>query len=777
MTDGTETFPFDIDADALDDMRRETQKAHKLSHPHIVRIHDALAWLGYVSGDTVSPLTQHEILENDPPAEERERKDMSLIVDEDAAFRKRAITAAAIAGAIMILLIFMLKRGGDSTPPMPSNVAGKESKEMEEILPRAGLLDESFDPGEGPDGNIYRMIHDANGAIVICGTFEQFDGTPRPRMARLTADGALDTAFDPGKGPQGPDRNVRALLPMPDGGVLVGGSFDKFNDAHGQFRFVRLKPDGKVDPGFKIGPQVRHPARTFEWAPDGNILAAGNWTSFSVPHRGLAMIDVSGRYVSGFNPGPGLLKNEGIFELAFQSDGKILLSGRFKKFSGHSRPHLIRLNPDGSLDAAFISTGGPDPHVGPFAAQPDGKILIGGLFERVGETPRGRIARLNADGSLDERFAAGAGFNAKVNDLALLSNGKIVVVGGFESFNGVARNRIARLNADGSLDGSFDPGEGADADVTRVVVEPDGKLLIAGAFTRYDGRDRVRVARLHGGGIENTIRPKMGRGYEVPGLGLKLAYVQPGSFNMGSNPSDNDGLKDRQPIEGPMTKTTFVRGFWLGKHEVTQGEYESLMRANPSQHKDDATRGRLPVDRVSWNDTAEFCRRLTALERSAGRLPEGFEYALPTEAQWEFACRAGSRAEFSFGDRLSVGQANVAEGYAVAGEKEYILGKPAPVGSYPANAWGLHDMHGNVWEWTHDWFAAYPGGEAADPSGPFEGKVRTCRGGCWKYHAKFARSARRGYLDPSTKHSDLGFRVALRPTGPVGAADDRRTAR
>ncbi len=137
------------------------------------------------------------------------------------------------------------------------------------------------------------------------------------------------------------------------------------------------------------------------------------------------------------------------------------------------------------------------------------------------------------------------------------------------------------------------------------------------------------------------------------------------------------------------------------------------------------------------------------MEKTAGRLPEGWVFTLPTEAQWEYACRAGTTTAYSFGDEITPKQAN------------YNVGKTTSVGTYPANAWGFHDLHGNVFEWCSDWYGDYPDGSASDPVGPSVGTVRVIRGGAWYSYGKYMRSASRGWYTPDYPGTCLGFRLSL----------------
>ncbi|MBO4714714.1 MAG: formylglycine-generating enzyme family protein, partial [Verrucomicrobia bacterium] len=245
---------------------------------------------------------------------------------------------------------------------------------------------------------------------------------------------------------------------------------------------------------------------------------------------------------------------------------------------------------------------------------------------------------------------------------------------------------------------------------------------------------------------------------------LDLIWIDPGTFMMGS-PEDELGRNDDET----QHQVTLTQGYWLGKYEVTQAQYEAVMGENPSWFKGVD----LPVEMLSWNDAMAFCTKLTEIERAAGRLPEGYEYTLPTEAQWEYACRAGTTTALNSGKNLS-DEDQCPEmdevGWYVYNSGEYDSdgnwadnGKTFPVGQKQPNAWGLYDMHGNVYEWCLDWYGDYPASSVTDPKGPGEGTYRVMRGGCW-YEAAFGcRSACRNCCNLDDSYYELGFRVALAP--------------
>lgn len=283
----------------------------------------------------------------------------------------------------------------------------------------------------------------------------------------------------------------------------------------------------------------------------------------------------------------------------------------------------------------------------------------------------------------------------------------------------------------------------------------------------------------------------------MPGLrkskftGLETVLLPAGEFTMGSEPGENGRRADETPRRVRVTKP-----FYIGVYEVAQEEYERVMEANPSWFQ---TNGdgraklagklteRFPVDRVSWFDAAEFCNRLSKqdgfdpyyklanIEKLADSIKSatvtvagGNGYRLPTEAEWEYACRAGTTTAFHFGASMTTGrEANVkpmqvSSGYGTAPQWPE-LGRTARVGSYPPNAWGLHDMHGNVSEWCADWYEKDYSGRVDDPTGPASGRHRVYRGGSWLIGDVSSRSASRFSLAPGESNYFGGFRVARSP--------------
>jgi formylglycine-generating enzyme required for sulfatase activity len=222
-------------------------------------------------------------------------------------------------------------------------------------------------------------------------------------------------------------------------------------------------------------------------------------------------------------------------------------------------------------------------------------------------------------------------------------------------------------------------------------------------------------------------------------VSIKLALIASGKFMMGSP----DGEKGRSADEGPQREVTITKPFYMGATEVTQAQYEAVMGKNPSSFKGPQN----PVDSVSWEDAVDFCKKLS--EKT------GKKVRLPTEAEWEYACRAGTKTRFSFGDD-DTGLCDYAWYTANSESKTHSVGEKKP------NAWGLYDMHGNVWEWCSDYGAhSYANAKNVDPQGPASGSTRVLRGGRWRSTPRFCWSAFRFRYDPGVRSSYYGFRVVL----------------
>jgi formylglycine-generating enzyme required for sulfatase activity len=242
-------------------------------------------------------------------------------------------------------------------------------------------------------------------------------------------------------------------------------------------------------------------------------------------------------------------------------------------------------------------------------------------------------------------------------------------------------------------------------------------------------------------------------GVVINSLGMRLLYISPGKFTMGS-PSNEEKRDDDEICH----EVKLTQGFYIGATEVTQAQWHAVMDEKVS----DIVSGDLPITSISWRDAFEFCQRLSK--------KEGRAYHLPTEAQWEYACRSGTKTPFSFGETISTDQANYNGGFVYGrGQKGVHRKKLLPVGSFEPNAWGLYDMHGNAGEWCQDWYGDYPTPSVNDPVGPSKGALRVARGGSWNDLPEWCRSAFRVKVPPELGTPYLGFRVVseLSPLSPT----------
>ena len=287
-------------------------------------------------------------------------------------------------------------------------------------------------------------------------------------------------------------------------------------------------------------------------------------------------------------------------------------------------------------------------------------------------------------------------------------------------------------------------------------------------------KDNEEAKRLKEQAEEELKKPHTGDNTTIQlgnGVELEMIWIEPGTFIMGSPANELGRLSNELQHQVTLTK-----GYWLGKYEVTQAQYEAIMGKNPSSKIMGLGIGtNYPVNCVSWKDATNFCAKLTEMEREAGQLPKGYVYTLPTEAQWEYACRAGTTTALNSGANLTsendcpymdeVGWSWYNSGNRThptwynPGRTTHFVGQKRP------NAWGLYDMHGNMSELCLDWFDKnyYEESPATDPQGPDKGSYRVIRGGYWGSHAGGCRSAYRSYSAPGSRGSYCGFRVALAP--------------
>jgi uncharacterized delta-60 repeat protein len=371
-----------------------------------------------------------------------------------------------------------------------------------------GTLDSGFLNGEhGVEGGSNPYVRSVavqnDGKVLIAADFDTVNGVMRNRIARLHADGSLDADFQ--NGLSGANGYVTFVGAQNDSKLLIVG---RFTTVQGQSRnyVARLNREGTLDNGFQNGLPVGDSyVSSVALQSDGKVLIGGQFTTVNgVSPTLVARLNADGSVDSGFQSGLSGV-NGYVRSVAVQSDGKVVIGGGFSNVNGVGRTMITRLNVDGTLDGSFQNgLPGVSGDVVSLALQPDGKVLIGGDFVSVNGVSRNRVARLNADGTLDNDFLNGlSGPNSNVLSVTVQSDGKIIIGGDFTIVNGVRRNRIARLNADGTLNNAFQNTElfpSTSSRVYSVAVQSDSKVLIGGDFTNVNNVARHRIARLNADG-------------------------------------------------------------------------------------------------------------------------------------------------------------------------------------------------------------------------------------------------------------------------------------
>ena len=355
------------------------------------------------------------------------------------------------------------------------------------------------------NGAVTVTVVQPDGKTLIGGSFTTYNGIDRRHIARLNADGSLDrTTFDPGTGA---NSTIETIALQSDGKILIGGSFTAYDATPRNF-IARLNANGSLDTTFDPGTGASVTVYEITLQPDGKILIAGQFVTYNGTTRDrIARLNANGSLDTTFDPGTGA--NSIIEAMALQSDGKILIGGYFTTYDGTVRSYIARLNANGSLDTTFDPGTGAANYVRTIVIQPDGKILTGGEFTTFNGTARHYIARLNTSGTVDTTFDSSVGASNAVRALSLQSDGKILIGGEFTTYNGTARNKIARLTSAGALDTTFNPGTGISGTVFATAVQSDGKIFIGGSFSLYNGTARNNIAWINADGslLIDSIAP------------------------------------------------------------------------------------------------------------------------------------------------------------------------------------------------------------------------------------------------------------------------------
>ena len=359
-----------------------------------------------------------------------------------------------------------------------------------------GSKDTTFSIGTGFNNDVKTMALQTDGKIVIGGTFTSYNGMSANCIVRLNANGSKDNLFNSGLGF---NSSVNSMTLQSNGKMVIGGHFTSYNGVSA-IRIARLNADGTKDASFNTGTGFDNSVHSITMYLEDKILVGGNFTIYKdVAENGIICLNNDGTKNFTFNTGTGFLG--GVFDIATHTDGKVGVGGWFSHYNGLPVNKIITLNPDGTQ---YIPPAGLNNNVTTITSQPDGKVIVGGHFTSYKNTTENRIIRLNPDSTKDTSFNIGTGFNGTVYATALQPDGKVIVGGSFTTYNGMTENRIIRVNPDGTKDATFNAGTGFSDTVLSIVVQPNGKIIVVGRFTMYNGLPQNRIIRLNTDGSKDA---------------------------------------------------------------------------------------------------------------------------------------------------------------------------------------------------------------------------------------------------------------------------------
>jgi len=358
------------------------------------------------------------------------------------------------------------------------------------VLAGPGDIDLSFTNGTGANAVIFTTrVRTNDNKIYIGGTFDTYNGTVIRRIARLSPSGALDATF----ATAGTDGAINAIALQPDLKAVIGGDFFGVGNVNSR-RLARLNDDGSLDTAFTsaLGTAADGGVDALALQADGKILLGGRFQNFNgTPRNRIARVNADGSMDTTFNPGTG--PNQPVVSIQMQADGKIIVTGTFTTFNGVARSGIVRLNADGSVDTTFNPGTGASGLVNGAIIQADGKIIVYGGFNFFNGQARGKIIRLNPDGTIDTGYAANTAINSDIRDAELMPDGKLLIVGVFFEINGVSRRSVARLTVNGAHDPGFNPGTGAgylnspaNAAVNASALDTNSLLVVVGEFRQFN---------------------------------------------------------------------------------------------------------------------------------------------------------------------------------------------------------------------------------------------------------------------------------------------------
>ncbi|MGH8019203.1 MAG: protein kinase domain-containing protein [Opitutaceae bacterium] len=762
-----------LDPRSVDDLKQETRRSLELTHPHIVRIYDffednnaAAISMEYVEGGSLARLAVDQPLRCFEPAQivqwlrqlvdaleyahtkarivHRDLKPANLMISEDGDLKITDFGISATVTDSMTRVSRLMSSGATPAYSSPQQVMGERPSAADDIYSLGATI---FDlvTGKPP-------FHSGNLLVQVQSKTPE---TMRERRAELGVKGAaIPESWERviaaclAKEPSQRPASARAVLDGLDSGSVVLG---KDAAAAGITPAANIKAP--------IGPKTRDPDPAAADTGGGNAAGFGLALAMLKGARGIGGF---GRWFAAVLFGrAGLLPCLAVLALPI-----LLLLLAFLWFRSPGEPETVFNQP------AYPQSGDSPGVISPQPAQPDPGSQVqfnqpaagtsppsAQTGTRPTSTPRSEpVVRTGDDPQRETGFGGASHGSSSQNQPS--SPG--TPTGRAEPAQAPAPVVAPPpMPATGAVEITSDP---PGATVTNVsggneigrtplrLEGPPGAFKLALRLPGYgeaivSGRIRADETTRLSAELK-PVRAETGREHAitVPELGINLLWLQPGEFTLGSPVSESGPDSDEQP----QTRVRFTKGFWIAATETTQGQWRTLMGSNPSGNKSGGDQA--PVERVSWDDAARFCARLNDREQAAGRVPAGYVYRLPTEAEWEYGCRAGTTGPYS-GELGPI---------AVTGRRN---GSTRSVGSMQPNAWGLYDMHGNVAEWTNGWYGHYPGGSVNDYTGSRDGKVHVFRGGSYDSSARSTRAAYRGYVSGSTADRSRGFRVVLAPTG------------
>lgn len=381
-----------------------------------------------------------------------------------------------------------------------------------------GLVNSEYNTDYGFNNTVQSITTSNDGNIYIGGSFTAYNDNVAGRISVMTIDGNPSSIFISGTGF---NNSVNAMVVQPDGKIVVVGAFTSYNNITSN-RIIRLNPNGSIDNTFSCS--INNIINDVVLQSDGKIIVAGNFSTCNgVSRNKIARLNSDGSVDLLFNPGSGFSSQ--VRKLSLQTDGKIIAGGEFATFNGITSSRIARLLSNGQIDPSFGVGSGFVGNVQTLVVQSDGKIIVGGIFTSYKGTSVTRIARLNSDGSLDNAFVSGTGFNNSVNSIIVLKNNKYIIAGAFTTYKGSSANRIVKLNFDGSVDTDFEIGVGFNNVVNCLYMLPDGMIMAGGVFNAYQGKTAKRFAKLSNvicnitSATSNSINMIVGQ----PGCGSKMA--------------------------------------------------------------------------------------------------------------------------------------------------------------------------------------------------------------------------------------------------------------